>query len=77
MLMLLCVITGAKAEDYKLWINDVQVTDANAGDLTGIDGVVAGKDGAVLYMPEQKWLLLDNASITNVGEQETAIRVVL
>ena len=45
MTLLLCVVTEAKAEDYNLWINGVQVTDANSADLTKIDGVSIPAEG--------------------------------
>ena len=74
--LLLCVITGAQAEDYNLWINGVQVTDANAADLTKIDGVSipAQGRGKLMYSPVYNRLVLDNVSIGNVGDMDVAIK---
>ena len=74
--LLLCVITGAQAEDYNLWINGVQVTDANAADLTKIDGVSIPTQsrGWLMYSPTYKSLVLDNVTIGNIGNMDFAIK---
>jgi len=76
MTLLLCVTTGVQADDYNLWINGVQVTDANAADLTKIDGVSIPAQGRgwLMYAPAYKALVLENVSIGNVGDMEAAIR---
>ena len=46
---------------YDLWINGVQVTSENAGNLSVIDGVT----GTVTYNATSKTLLLNNATLTS------------
>lgn len=76
MTVLLGCVTGAQAEDYNLWINGVQVTDANAADLTKIDGVSIPAEGRgwLMYSPTLNALVLENAYITNVGDMEAGIK---
>ncbi|MBR1727110.1 MAG: leucine-rich repeat protein, partial [Muribaculaceae bacterium] len=50
---------------YDLWINGVQVTDANKDDLTVIDGVSGTR---VIYSPTVKTLVLNNATISTSSE---------
>ncbi len=52
-----------QAEDYPLFLNDVQVTSENCHDLSVIEGV----SGKVSYDPATQTLTLENASI--VGEE--------
>lgn len=76
MTLLLCVTTRVQADDYNLWINGVQVTDANAADLTKINGVSIPTQsrGWLMYSPTYKSLVLDNVTIGNVGNMEIAIK---
>lgn len=76
MTLLLCVTTGVQAKDYNLWINGVQVTDANAADLSKINGVSISAQGRgkLMYSPVYNRLVLDNVSIGNVGDMDVAIK---
>lgn len=76
MTLLLCVTTGVQADDYNLWINGVQVTDANAADLSKINGVSISAQGRgkLMYSPVYNRLVLDNVSIGNVGDMDFAIK---
>lgn len=76
MTVLLGWTAGAQAEDYTLWINGVQVTDANASDLTKIDGVSfpAQGRGRLMYSPVNNRLVLDHVSIGNIGDMEAGIK---
>ena len=47
-------------EVYDLWINGVQVTDANCYNLSNIEGV----SGSVTYNPSSKTLTLENARLS-------------
>ena len=57
-------------KDYDLWVNGIQVTHTNYNDLSGISGV----SGTVKYDTYADALILDNATITATGNQESAIR---
>ena len=50
------------AESYPLWVAGIQVTSANAGDITG-----ANISGTVSYNPATKMLSLSNATIMAEG----------
>jgi hypothetical protein len=50
---------------YDLWIAGVQVTSANAGDLTAIPGVSVEQGGKARYDPESNTLTLNGAHINN------------
>ena len=50
-------------ENYDLWINGEQVTNANCGNLSTIDGV----SGSVTYNPSSNTLTLNNATLSNDG----------
>ena len=58
------------AGEYNLWINGTQLTAANAGNLSVIDGV----SGTVKYNAGTKTLTLDNATITNTESAGRCIR---
>ena len=53
------------AESYNLWIAGVQVTSANASDLSVIDGVTVASGGEAKYDDATKTLTLNGATITN------------
>ena len=57
-------------KDYDLWVNGTQVTHNNYNDLSGISGV----SGTVKYDIYTDALILDNATITATGNQESAIK---
>ena len=57
-------------KDYDLWVNGTQVTHNNYNDLSGISGV----SGTVKYDIYADALILDNATITATGNQESAIK---
>ncbi len=57
-------------KDYDLWVNGTQVTHTNYNDLSGISGV----SGTVKYDKYADALVLENATITATGNQESAIR---
>ena len=57
-------------KDYDLWVNGTQVTHTNYNDLSGISGV----SGTVKYDIYTDALILDNATITATGNQESAIK---
>ena len=57
-------------KDYDLWVNGTQVTHTNYNDLSGISGV----SGTVKYDIYADALILDNATITATGNQESAIK---
>lgn len=53
----------APVVSYDLWVCGTQVTSANAGDLTVIDGVSAAEGGKASYDAQTNTLALKNASI--------------
>lgn len=56
-------------ETYGVYINGVQVTEANCGDLSVIDGV----SGTVSYEPSTKTLTLRNATIMATGDNDAIL----
>ena len=64
-----CVMTLA-AEEYDLWINEVQVTSENANTLNTISGVT----GTVKYNPSTKVLTLNKATLNYSLSNGTCIR---
>ena len=58
LIALMAIATGAQASTYKLWVNDIQVTDANKNDVLG--------DGTVKFNPDTRTITLDGA---NYGQQ--------
>ena len=64
-MLLVAMTTGAKADTYKLWVGETQVTDANKGDILG--------DGTMTYDPATNTMTLDGTSITSHGNEDYAI----
>lgn len=62
----MCAIpTTAQAQtEYELWVCGTQVTSANCGDLSVIEGV----SGKVSYNPQTKVLMLQDANIKTEGK---------
>ena len=61
------VIITKKPTPYDLWIAGTQVTSANAGDLTVIDGVDVADGGKASYDAETNTLTLENATLGGAG----------
>lgn len=64
-MLLVAMASGAKADTYKLWVGETQVTDANKGDILG--------DGTMTYDPATNTMTLDGTSITSHGNEDYAI----
>ena len=64
-MLLVAMAMGAKADTYKLWVGETQVTDANKGDILG--------DGTMTYDPATNTMTLDGTSITSHGNEDYAI----
>ena len=64
-MLLVAIAAGVKADTYKLWVGETQVTDANKGDILG--------DGTMKYDPTTNTMTLDGASITSHGNEDYAI----
>ncbi len=62
--------SATMAQNYNLYIAEVQVTEDNAGDLSVIDGV----EGTVTYDDNTKTLTLDNATIECEVEYASGIK---
>ena len=56
--------TYSAPDGYDLWLCGTQVTRANCGDLTQIEGVTVSDGGYVRYLPKDKVLSLHNATIS-------------
>ena len=65
-------IEPAAAKKYELFVAEVQVTDDNCDDLSGINGVTVAAGGVFKYDPATKTLTMKDVTVS-VGKDENAI----
>ena len=65
-------IEPAAAKKYELFVAEVQVTDDNCDDLSGIDGVTVAEGGEFKYDPATKTLTMKDVTVS-VGDGKNAI----